>query len=150
MIRRLFSTRYQRLDLDLVLLLIRLVFGSSFIVAGWPKIQHPTIWMGNHDLIPAAFQALAAIAEFIGGIALVLGFLTRLGAFGIACTMIVASAVLHFKWSAPYFSPATGGPSYILPVMLLLIALIFLVNGPGRFSLDRAVFGERRNASLHP
>jgi uncharacterized membrane protein YphA (DoxX/SURF4 family) len=40
--------------------------------------------------IPAAFAFLAIMAEFLGGLGLILGFLTRVAAFGVLCNMVVA------------------------------------------------------------
>ncbi len=48
-------------------LLVRLVMGAAFILHGWTKIQHPGAWMPAESPVPAVFQALAAVAEFGGG-----------------------------------------------------------------------------------
>ena len=64
------------------LVALRLVMGAAFILHGWPKIQHPTAWMGAEASVPAFLQVLAAAAEFGGGMALVAGLLTRLAAPG--------------------------------------------------------------------
>src|ERR1044071_3379761 len=60
------------------LLLIRLVVGSAFMLHGWGKIQHPFSWMGPESPVPGFFQLLAAISEFGGGLAWILGLLTPL------------------------------------------------------------------------
>jgi putative oxidoreductase len=138
----LFSITSQNMDTDIVLLLIRIACGYAFIITGWGKIQHPLNWMGQESSVPSIFQALAAIAEFCGGIALILGFLTRIAAFGIGCTMIVAIVVVRIIMGLPYVN-MTGGNSYVLPVVYLLIMLLFLVVGPGRFSLDHLLVKER-------
>lgn len=48
-------------------------------------------WMGPDATMPGWLLALAAISEFGGGIALVLGLFTRLFSFGLVCTMGVAA-----------------------------------------------------------
>jgi len=53
---------------SIVLLLLRLVAGSAFILHGWQKVQNPVGWMGPESSIPGFFQFLAAISEFGGGI----------------------------------------------------------------------------------
>ena len=125
------------------LLLLRLVAGIAFIIHGWQKMQDPFGWMGPGAAVPAPFQFLAALSEFGGGIAWVLGLLTPLAALGIGCTMAVAvymhSMVLH----DPFVS-LTGGRSYELASAYLCIALLLLALGPGRYSLDAKVFGQRR------
>lgn len=142
MTSRLFAVRNQRAGVDGVLLLIRIVCGYAFILIGWGKIQNPLYWMGNESSVPGALQALAAISEFGGGISLILGLLTRLGALGIGCTMAGAIIMHRFVMGDPFVN-LTGGNSYQLAAAYLLIALLLVVLGPGRFSLDRRIFGAR-------
>jgi putative oxidoreductase len=73
------------------LLLLRIVAGLAFMFHGWGKIKNPTGWMGPDANIPGILQALAAISEFGGGLAWILGALTPLASFGLACTMAVAA-----------------------------------------------------------
>ena len=47
--------------------------------------------------IPAPFALLAICAEFLGGIGLIVGALTRIAAFGIATNMVVAVLMVHAK-----------------------------------------------------
>lgn len=141
---RIFAVRNQPVEVDLALLLIRLVVGYAFVLHGWGKIQHPLNWMGPESSVPGIFQALAAISEFGGGLALISGFLTRLGALGIGCTMTVAVFMHRFVMGDPFVN-LTGGRSYEPATVYLLIALLFLISGPGRFSLDRSIFGVKRN-----
>lgn len=145
--RKLFAIRNQSVEVDLVLLLIRLVVGCAFVLHGWGKIQNPFHWMGKASSIPGIFQALAAISEFGGGIALISGFLTRLGALGIGCTMAVAVYTHRFVLGDPFVN-LSGGRSYELASVFLLIALLLVISGPGRFSLDRSIFGVKRNNRL--
>jgi putative oxidoreductase len=121
------------------LLLLRLVMGVAFILHGWPKIQNPMGWMGPEASVPAILQALAALAEFGGGMALVVGLLTRLASLGIMSNMIVALGMVHLPHGHPFVGKA-GGPSYELAAVYLACAVLFLILGPGRFSLDALAF----------
>lgn len=143
-----FTVDRQPLAADIALLLTRLVIGSAFLVVGWGKIQNPTGWMQGLSFAPV-WQALAAMAEFGGGMALLLGLLTRLGAFGIACVMVVATWVHKFVFHDPYIN-FTGGTSYQVALAYLGIALLLLTLGPGRFSLDRLFFGFRKQTQKLP
>jgi putative oxidoreductase len=140
--KRFFSVRRLPNNLDWVLLLIRLVTGYAFVLHGWGKIQAPLDWMGPQSAVPPVFQALAAVAEFGGGIALMLGLLTRLGAMGIACTMFVAVSMHRFVLGDPFVN-LTGGRSFEPAAVYFLIAVLLLVAGPGKLSLDRKLFGMR-------
>src|SRR5437588_9073317 len=120
------------------LLLLRLVVGAAFLFHGWPKIQHPFGWMGPDAPMPGVLQMLAALAEFGGGLLLILGLLTRLASLGIAGVMLVALATYHLPQGHPFV--ATTGPSFELAAVYLACAVLFLLLGPGRFSLDAVVF----------
>ena len=130
------------------LLLVRVVMGLAFILHGWPKIQNPTTWMSamGGEAVPSFLQALAALAEFGGGIALVLGLLTPLAALGIVCQMTAALLLVHFPRGDPFVASG-GGPSYELPLIYLALAILLIVFGPGRWSLDALLFGRARPAT---
>ena len=140
--KKFFSVRSHAKDVDLVLFIIRLVIGYAFVLHGWGKIQTPMSWMGPSAPVPGAFQFLAAFSEFAGGFALILGLLTRLGALGILCTMAVAVCTHVFMLHDPFVN-LTGGHSFEPAAVYFLIALLFVVNGPGRYSLDSKIFGTR-------
>ncbi len=123
------------------LLLLRLVMGAAFVLHGLGKIQNPMGWMGPDASMPAVLQALAAISEFGGGLALISGLLTRLGSLGITSVMVVALATVHLKLGHPFVADK-GGPSYELPAVYLACAAMFFILGPGKFSLDALVFGK--------
>ncbi len=124
------------------LLLLRVVGGSAFMLHGWSKIQNPFGWMGANGFAPPAFQALAALSEFGGGLAWVLGLVTPLATAGIASTMMVAFYTHTIRRGDPFVSNKGGGTSELASIYLC-IALLFLALGPGRFSLDRRIFGRR-------
>lgn len=119
------------------LLAIRLVVGVAFMMHGWGKITNPMGWMGPDAPVPGIFQALAAVSEFGGGLAWILGLLTPLACLGIMATMAVAAAT-HIMQGDPFM----GG--YELAVVYFTVAFLLLMAGPGRFSLDRLLFGRRR------
>ncbi|MCK6471131.1 MAG: DoxX family protein [Planctomycetes bacterium] len=123
-------------------LVLRLVAGLAFMHHGWGKIQNPTGWAGPDSAIPGVFLALAAISEFGGGLAWMLGLLTRLASLGLLCTMAVA-AHFHAVVRGDPFVPQGPGASYELAAVYFCIALLFLLAGSGRFSLDRVIFGEK-------
>lgn len=125
------------------LLILRLVAGLAFMFHGWGKIQNPTGWMGPNATIPGFLQALAAVAEFGGGLAWMLGLLTPLASLGLACTMVVATWLHAFMLKDPFVAKGPGSGSYELASVYFCIAVLLLLAGPGRFSLDRALFGEK-------
>jgi putative oxidoreductase len=125
------------------LLVIRVIFGGALLQHGFVKIQHPFGWMGPEASVPGIFQALAAISEFGGGIALVFGFVTPIAALGIISTMAVAVVMAH--GSAPWVS--SDGPSKESALGYLAVALGVLLIGPGKFSLDALIFGRKSSGT---
>ena len=140
--RTFFSANSHGTAVDVSLLLLRLACGLAFIFHGWGKIQNPFGWMGETSATPAILQALAALSEFGGGIALILGLLTRLASLGILSTMVVAVHLHAVVLGDPFVSSGKGG-SYELALLYLLLALHFIVLGAGKYSLDARFFKSR-------
>ena len=128
---------------DVGLLILRLVIGASFIVHGFPKITGGMeIWiklggaMGNLGIhfAPGFWGFCAALAEFGGRIALVIGCLTRLAASGIGFTKFVASLMHVMK--------GDGFDKYSHPIELLAVCLLLLLTGAGKYSVDHHLQGK--------
>lgn len=83
--------------------------------------------------------AAAAVSELVGGVLLVLGFLTRIGAFFIACVMVTAIIGVH--WPGGFFAATRG---YEYPMSLLAMAIALLIAGGGQASIDKGLSGGRR------
>jgi len=140
-LKRLFSVPRHSTFPDVALLLIRVVAGLAFMLHGWGKIRNPFGWMGPDAFAPGVFQALAAVSEFGGGLAWILGLLTPLASLGIASTMAVAFFMHAVMRGDPFVS--AGGSSYELAAVYFCIAVLLIAIGPGRLSLDRTLFGPR-------
>jgi putative oxidoreductase len=138
-----FKTRRLPMTVSLALLLLRAVAGLAFVFHGYGKIQNPLGWMGPDATIAGILQLLAAVSEFGGGIAWMLGLLTPLFSLGLASTMVVATYFHAVKFGDPFVPSGPGQGSYELAAVYLCVALLLLLAGPGRFSLDRLLFGEK-------
>lgn len=93
----------------------------------FPFMRPGWLWMGA-----------AAFAELIGGVLLLLGLLTRVGAFLIFCVML--TAIIGVKWKAGLLAPE----GFAFPMSLLAMCLALLISGGGILSVDRALSGRRR------
>jgi len=120
------------------LLFVRVVSGSAMAIHGSGKIAKPFSWAGEGSF-PAPAQAIAAISEFFGGIALAAGILTPAACLGICATLLVA-IYTHVVKHQPFV--AKGGPSYELAAIHFAIAFAVGLVGPGKLSLDAAIFGK--------
>jgi putative oxidoreductase len=124
------------------LLIVRFVAGLALMFHGWGKIQQPFSWMPPEAPIPGFLQFLAALSEFGGGLALIIGLLTPIAALGIACTMAFATFGVHMASGHPFVATG-GGPSYELAAIYLASALLIILAGPGKYSLDALLFGKK-------
>ncbi|MBY6210554.1 DoxX family protein [Microbulbifer agarilyticus] len=87
-------------------LALRLFLGPIFILAGWNKLMgigDVAAWFGNPDWglglpAPMLLAWLAALTEFFGGIALVLGLGVRLAAIPLMFTMVIAAVAAHWQY----------------------------------------------------
>ena len=123
------------------LLILRFFVGMGMMSHGWNKIKTPFSWMGAEGP-PGFLQALAALGEFGGGLAILLGFLTPLGALGVLCTMIGAWYFRHQGDAWLSFDSKTKTFEYAALYGALALTLIF--TGPGRFSLDALIWNRKK------
>lgn len=134
--RFLFSTTFERTALqDLSITALRAFFGLSMAFGhGLGKIPVGDQFVAGVGALgfpyPVVFAWSAALSEFVGGILIALGFATRGGALVITATMTVAAFLRHA--SDPFRAKE-------LALLYLFIALVFLVRGAGRYSVDRFV-----------
>ncbi len=135
-----FQVKSQTTKISFALLTFRIIMGTAFFLHGSGKMQNPMGWMGPDATVPGFLQGLAALSEFGGGIALILGFLTPLASLGIFCTMTVAFCLHRFVMKDPFVN-MTGGSSYELALVYWGACLIWLNIGPGKYSADAKVFG---------
>ena len=117
----------------------RLLLAAIFIVAGYGKVGGYAATQGYMEAmgVSGSLLPLVIFAELGGGIAIALGFLTRLAALGLAI-FSVASAFLFHGGSADQVQQ-------IMFMKNLAMAggfLILVANGPGRLSLDAKLFGK--------
>lgn len=121
------------------LTVVRLVLGVIFFMHGGQKVMG---WFGGGGLaatvqgmsqmgLPAVLVYLIAFGEFLGGIGLIVGALTRVAAGGIAIIMAGAVAIVHFKNG--FFMDNHG---YEYPLALLAMAISIVLGGPGRCAID--------------
>lgn len=116
-------------------------FGSF----GGPGMESTAGFMEMLGLRPGRrWAAMAALSELGGGILTLLGFLNPLGPLGVIGSMSMATTKAH--WGKPIWVSSGGAE---LPVTNMAAAVVLMLNGPGRYSLDR-IFGIRLPGLLAP
>jgi putative oxidoreductase len=128
---------------------IRLGLGAIFVAHGAQKVLGSFNGPGlaKFTSFPAPFpfmrpawlwMGVAAFAELIGGALVLIGLLTRFGAFLLFCTMLTAVVGVH--WKGGLFLPA--GFEYAMALLAMSLAL--LISGGGMASFDLALSSSRR------
>lgn len=136
---------------DFTLTIVRLVLGTVFFMHG---AQLTLGWFGGYGYtasmhfftqeFPAWLAFLAIMAQFLGGIGLIVGLLGRIAAFGIAVDMLVAIFTVHIK--VGFFMNWFGmqkGEGYEYHLLALALCLIVFVKGSGAASIDRLISNEK-------
>jgi putative oxidoreductase len=136
----LFGAEVNSRATDLGLLILRVFSGLALALAhGWGKVPPSPGFVGMIAGLgfpaPALFAWLAAIAEFGGGLLIALGLLTRPASLLVVGHFTLVVLVAHA-------GDAFGDRE--LPLFFLVTALLFLLAGPGRYSVDAALRGRTR------
>jgi len=80
------------------------------------------------------------MAEFLGGLGLLLGALTRIAAFGLAVDMMTGVYLLH--WRNGFFMNWSGhqqGEGFEFHILIVAMAIVLMARGGGAASVDRAL-----------
>lgn len=128
-----FSSRREALLRDAGLLLLRLWFGLVLALGhGLVKVMDFEAFQSSvarHGFVLPTLSALfAALSELVGGLLLALGLVTRPAAACVVVTML--SAGLHVHAADPFRKKEFA-------LAYAVAALVLLLTGPGRFSVDR-------------
>ena len=132
-----FAARFE--DLTLALLRIAtgafLIYGTQDNVLSAARMEEFVGFLAAHRFpAPELMAPLSVYAQFLGGIFLLLGLLTRWTGLVIAFNFAVALWMVH--WPEDYRAWWPAG-------VLIFIGLHFAARGAGRWSLDAALFPKR-------
>lgn len=160
-LRIVFGTTSSGLAVDVALLAVRIVLAWVFLYYGAAKlfgafpgagpngIHQTALYMSQsaHLRPGELFALLAGVTEFGGGVAMALGFCTRLAGVALFGDMVLATVTV--TWTTG-LSSATSPPGYQLNLALGALALAAALVGAGRFSVDDVLvraLGRRRQAA---
>lgn len=130
-------------QLSLGIALVRIITGCVFLAHGYQKffvfgIAGATGAFGQMGVpAPTIIAPLVAVVELVGGIALILGLLTRLAALGLAIDMLGAIFIVHLKNG--FFLP--NGVEFALTLCVSCLGLV--IAGAGALSIDEAIASRR-------
>jgi putative oxidoreductase len=114
---------------------IRASIGAIFLVHSLKKFDPSwQDWLVNSAGLPPEMQIPIALAEFIGGVLLIVGVLTRISAS--IFSIILLGAIFHIRWENGFFV-SQGGWEWDLVMLAGLLSII--AAGPGRVSIAHLV-----------
>ena len=133
---------------DYTLTFVRLLLGIVFFAHGAQKLLG---WFGGFGFtatvgafgkmgMPLAIAYFAIFVEFFGGLSLIFGLLSRLGALGITADMCGAVATVHYHNGLfmNWYGMQKGEP-FEFHLLAIAIGVLILVRGAGALSLDRLI-----------
>jgi putative oxidoreductase len=121
-------------------LILRFALGLTFFIHGLVKFQggiENTAGFFETLGLPGFSAYVVAFIELIGGIAMILGFGTRVVAALFA--IIMAGAIVKVKLAAGFLGNGQGA-GYELDFVLLAMSVFFILDKPASFSLDSKLF----------
>lgn len=125
---------------SLGLLALRVGLGVEMIAHGLPKIRNPGAtagFFGQVGIRPALFWTwIVALVEFLGGIGVLLGLLTRPAAFFIAVEFLFVILFLKLGKMKQKFSTPEGAAGWEWDWLILMMALALVLTGPGIYGVD--------------
>jgi putative oxidoreductase len=153
----LFTTRTAALPVDYAMVVGRIALAWIFIyygggkLFGWfngPGIHGTALYFSNtaHLHPGGLFAVVGGVIEFGGGVAIALGFFTRLAGLALFGDMVMA--MITVTWSTGINS-VTAPPGYQLNLALAVLALIVAILGPGRFSVDAVIERQLQARETH-
>ena len=130
-----------------LLTILRIALGVVMLPHG---LQKTLGWFGGYGFtgtmggftsmgVPAFLAFLVITAESAGAVALITGFTTRIAAFGIGATMLVASQMHKANGFFMNWSGQQKGEGFEYHILAIAIAVVLMIGGAGRFSLDRLI-----------
>lgn len=122
-------------------LLGRALLASIFVYSGFGKItafQDTVGYIAGAGLPMAQVLAAGAIiVEFVGGLALLIGFRARWAALAFVVFLIIITPIFHNFWSAPEAEAMSQQINFIKNIAIIGGMLMVVAFGPGRYSVDK-------------
>lgn len=133
------------------LLVGRILLSIIFIMSGWGKITGYAGTVGYMEAmgVPGVLLPLAIVVELGGGLAILVGFQTRIASILLAGFCIVAGYLFHYVAAAAATDPMAQMMQQIMFMKNVTIAgglLVLFASGAGAWSVDAKVGGKLATA----
>jgi putative oxidoreductase len=118
----------------------RILIAAIFITSGIAKLTDPAgaagymngVGIGNADTL----VYVAGVAELAGGLSLLFGFLTRIGAMGLIVFLAITTLFFHNFWAMTGAEAKTQMVQFMKNLAIMGGLFMIVAMGPGRYSVD--------------
>jgi putative oxidoreductase len=141
-------SEYAALPIRIALALIFVVHGSRTLFGVWGGggLASTGEYLASHGVVPGELWAVVGgLLGLFGGIALLIGVLTRWVAAALAIEMIVSLVAIHLRAG---FLAAEGGVEFPLLLLAALLSLVLL--GAQHYAVDEHLHGWWGDLPTHP
>jgi putative oxidoreductase len=139
-----------RTDGDWAVTAARIILGVIMFAHGAQKLLG---WYGGHGFentlqtlntylkLPRLLGVVVILAEFLGGLGLMVGFLSRLAAVGILAAMLGAIIMVHYAYGLfMNWAGEQKGNGFEYHLLAIALALVVIIKGGGALSVDHALY----------
>ncbi|MBA2545088.1 MAG: DoxX family protein [Deltaproteobacteria bacterium] len=121
-------------------LIARVLIAAIFLVSGFAKLSDPAGAIGHMQSVgipaPHVLVYIAAYAEIFGAVALLFGFLARIGAFGLTVFMVITTVLFHAFWNYQGQEQIQQSVQFMKNLAIIGGLVLLFAVGPGRYSID--------------
>jgi putative oxidoreductase len=123
---------------DWLLLLARVLFGSTFVLSGWGKLMNISGFVATMPRrgLPDFLGYVAPFVEFISGVLLIAGLATRYASLMLLLFIIIAAFSSHRYWATEPAQFANQYTHFWKAVSMMGGAVLLFITGAGRYALE--------------
>lgn len=121
----------------------RALLAAIFVISGIAKFAEydQTVGYAQSQGLPWAsgLIVIAALAEIAGGLSILTGFLTRIGALGLVVYLVITTLVFHDFWNLAGAERQTQMVNFLKNLAIMGGLALLIAHGAGRYSIDRGI-----------
>ncbi len=122
------------------MLVARVLIGAIFLLSGFAKLTDTAGAIGHMQSVgvpaPHVLVYIAGYAEILGGLAVISGFLARVGALGLVVFLVITTLMFHAFWNYEGQEMIQQSVQFMKNLAIMGGLLMIFAVGPGRYSVD--------------
>lgn len=122
------------------MLVARVLIGAIFLLSGFAKLSDTAGAIGHMQSVgipaPHVLVYIVGYAEILGGLAVISGFLARVGAIGLVVFLVITTFTFHAFWNYEGQQMIQQNVQFMKNLAVMGGLLLLYAVGPGRYSVD--------------